>query len=124
MSYKRAARVAFISADGALANAAVRVAESVGGGWLVATAVACRSLEKRAASGGAVSHPEQNLCGQQDLLVSLDEPARSWLAELAPAVPTRHYGVDNLTSANQRQAIQQRVKSMVAGMRMLARDSR
>ena len=122
MSYKRAARVAFFSADGALANAAVRTAESLGGGWLVATAAACDRLGEHATpdGSGAVG---RGLWSQQDLLVSLDEPARSWLAELALSVPTRHYGVDNLPSADQLPAVEQRVKSMVAGMRMFARGS-
>lgn len=110
MGYKRAARVAFFSADGALANIAVRAAENLGAGWLVATAIASERPEAAAVSG------------LYDLLVSLDESARLWLAQLQPPVPARHYGVDDLAPAEQAGAIEQRVKSMLGGMRMLARS--
>lgn len=123
MAYKRAARVAFFSSDGALANIAVRTAGNSGAGWLVATAIACDGLkmgdaiERRSAAHG------QDAWRRQDLLVSLDQSAKSLLAEWAPPVPARHYGVDELAPADQARAIEQRVKSMIAGMRMLARSS-
>lgn len=123
MGYKRAARVAFFSSDGELANAAVQVAECVGGGWIVASAVACAGLETRVARGRSSTEGGQAAWRQQDLLVTLDEPARALLARLEPPVPARHYGVGDLAPADQARAVEQRVKSMVAGMRMLARNS-
>lgn len=110
--YKRQARIAFVSAAAHLAEAAVRTAARDGAGWIDATAIACGGLETL------------DSWGEQDLLVSLDEPAKALLASVRPKAPTRHYGVDQLAPADQQRAVEQRVKSMVAGMRMFARDSR
>lgn len=116
MGYKRPARVAFISTDGALAQAALRVAESDGAGWLTATAI---SVDAATANRTDILA----LIAQQDLVVSLDGAAEALLGALAPTLPTRHYGVDGLSADNQIEAVARRVKGMIAGMRMFARDS-
>lgn len=119
MAYKRAARIAFFSADGALADIAVRAAETFAVGWLVATAIACERVEL---SDWHSAERARAAWRQYDLLVSLDEPARLWLAQLQPPAPVRHYGIDDLAPAEQAGAVAQRVQSMVGGMRMLARS--
>lgn len=130
MGYKRRARVAFLSANaGFLARCAVYFVNRDGGQWMQAIAICCPdsdgSIELAQALPGiekiALETPRCELLEQQDLVVTLDRIATTALNAFALKVPTRHYRVDALPSQNQVGAVEQRVKGMLAGMRMFAR---
>lgn len=130
MGYKRRARVAFLSANaGFLARCAVYFVNRDGSQWMQAIAIRCTNsdspLELAQALPGiekiALKTPRRELLEQQDLVVSLDRIATTTLNAYALAVPTRHYRVDALPLQNQVGAVEQRVKGMLAGMRMFAR---
>lgn len=129
MGYKRPARVAFLSNKGGkLAQCAAHFAQREGIEWMAAIAVECPESKARivvtvpqGAEKVALNEPQRELLEHQDLLVSLDGAGREVLRALRLTVATRHYDVDILPATDQIAAIEQRVKGMLAGMRMFGR---
>lgn len=126
MGYKRPARVAFLSGKGGkLAQCAAHFAKREGIEWMAAIAVECPGSTARiavevppGAEKVALKKLHREMLEHQDLLVSLDGVGREVLRALGLTVAMRHYDVGVLPAMDQIAAIEQRVKGMLAGMRM------